>query len=160
MLPPSPDLYSRKIVGAEGHVSDDADHVVLLLRRRTTLVESTVVMNTQPVLHGDNGSTLWATTVLAMLWWLGVKPMYSRPRVSGDNAHCDSLFCTAKYGSEFQGKSFPSLEEARSVAADLARRYKVDHRYSGTRYVGPLQRLAGQDEAILAARHALYASTR
>ena len=28
----------------------------------------------KPVLHGDNGSTLKATTVLAMLNWLGVKP--------------------------------------------------------------------------------------
>jgi hypothetical protein len=28
----------------------------------------------KPVLHGDNGSTLKATTMLAMLHWLGVKP--------------------------------------------------------------------------------------
>jgi len=26
------------------------------------------------VLHGDNGATLKATTVLAMLHWLGIKP--------------------------------------------------------------------------------------
>ena len=30
------------------------------------------------VLHGDNGSTLKATTVLAMLNWLGVKPSGER----------------------------------------------------------------------------------
>ena len=41
----------------------------------------------KPVLHGDNGSTLKATTVLPMLNWLGVKPSYSRPRVSEDNAY-------------------------------------------------------------------------
>ncbi len=35
----------------------------------------------------DNGSTLKATTVLSMLYWLGVKPSYSRPRVSDDNAY-------------------------------------------------------------------------
>ena len=34
----------------------------------------------KPVLHGDNGATLKATTVLAMLYWLGVKLSYSRPR--------------------------------------------------------------------------------
>lgn len=28
----------------------------------------------RPVLHGDNGATLKATTALAMLKWLGVKP--------------------------------------------------------------------------------------
>ena len=31
----------------------------------------------RPVLHGDNGATLKATTVLAMLHWLGIKPSYS-----------------------------------------------------------------------------------
>jgi hypothetical protein len=40
----------------------------------------------KPVLHGDNGPTVKATTVLAMLHWLGIKPSYARPRVSDDNA--------------------------------------------------------------------------
>ena len=31
-----------------------------------------------------------------MLNWLGVKPLYSRPRVSDDNANAESLFRTAK----------------------------------------------------------------
>jgi hypothetical protein len=38
--------------------------------------------------------------------------------------------------------------------------YNVDHRHSGIRYVGPAQRHAGDDHAILAARHALYAKAR
>lgn len=42
-------------------------------------------MSAKPMLHGDNGATLKATTVWAMLNWLGVKPSYSRPRVSNDN---------------------------------------------------------------------------
>ena len=48
------------------------------------------------MLHGDNGATLKATTVLAMLYWLGIKPSYSRPRVSDDNAFAEALFRTAK----------------------------------------------------------------
>ena len=32
-------------------------------------------MPARPVLHGDDGATLKATTVLAMLHWLGVKPV-------------------------------------------------------------------------------------
>ncbi len=79
------DLYSRKIVGWEVHDSDDSDHAVRLVRR-TALAEGIATMGTKPVLHGDNGSTLKATTVLAMLNWLGAKPSYSRPRVSDDNA--------------------------------------------------------------------------
>jgi hypothetical protein len=34
--------------------------------------------------------------------------------------------------------------------------YNVDHRHSGIRYVSPQQRHTGGDQAILAARHALY----
>ena len=149
------DLYSRKIVGAEVQDSDDADHAVHLVRR-TALAERIATMDTKPVLHGDNGSTLKATTVLAMLQWLGVKPSYSRPRVSDDNAYAESLFRTAKYRPEFPTKGFASLEEARAWAAEFVRWYNVDHRHSGIRYVSPQQRHAGQDEAILAARHALY----
>ena len=37
-------------------------------------LEGIATLDSKPVLHGDNGSTLKATTVLAMLNWLGVKP--------------------------------------------------------------------------------------
>ena len=153
------DLYSRKIVGAEVHDSDDADHAVHLVRR-TALAERIATLDTKPVLHGDNGSTLKATTVLAMLQWLGVKPSYSRPRVSDDNAYAESLFRTAKYRPEFPVKGFDSLDEARAWAAEFVRWYNVDHRHSGIRYVSPQQRHAGDDKAILAARHELYLQAR
>jgi transposase InsO family protein len=149
------DLYSRKIVGAEVHDSDDADHAVHLVRR-TALAESIATLDTKPVLHGDNGSTLKATTVLEMLRWLGVKPSYSRPRVSDDNAYAESLFRTAKYRPEFPAKGFASLDQARAWAAEFVRWYNVDHRHSSIRYVSPQQRHAGQDKAVLAARHTLY----
>jgi len=153
------DLYSRKIVRAEVHDSDDAEHAVHLVRR-TALAESIATLDTKPVLHGDNGSTLKATTVLAMLNWLGVKPSYSRPRVSDDNAYAESLFRTAKYRPEFPAKGFASLDEARTWAAEFVHWYNVDHRHSGIRYVSPQQRHAGDDQAILAARHALYTQAR
>ena len=37
------------------------------LVRRTALAEGIAALADKPVLHGDNGSTLKATTVLAML---------------------------------------------------------------------------------------------
>ena len=153
------DLYSRKIVGAEVHDSDDADHAVHLVRR-TALAESIATMDTKPVLHGDNGSTLKATTVLAMLKWLGVKPSYSRPRVSDDNAYAEALIRTAKYRPEFAAKGFADLEQARRWAVAFVHWYNVDHRHSGIRYVSPAQRHAGADHAILAARHAVYLKAR
>lgn len=153
------DLYSRKIVGWEVHDSDHADHATHLVRR-TALAEGIAALGNKPVLHGDNGSTLKATTVLAMLNWLGVKPSYSRPRVSDDNAYAESLFRTAKYRPEFPTKGFAELDHARAWASDFVRWYNVDHRHSGIRYVSPAQRHAGEDQAILAARHAVYTSAR
>ena len=151
------DLYSRKVVGWEVHDRDDSDHAAHLVRR-TALAEGIAAMPIKPVLHGDNGSTLKATTVLAMLNWLGVKPSYSRPRVSDDNAYAESLFRTAKYRPEFPATGFADLDAAR--AAEFVRWYNHDHRHSGIRYVSPAQRHGGEDRAILAARHDLYIQAR
>jgi len=153
------DLYSRKIVGWEVHAEDDSDHAAHLVRR-TALAEGIAALATKPVLHGDNGSTLKATTVLAMLNWLEVKPSYSRPRVSDDNAYAESLFRTAKYRPEFPVKGFETLEDARTWAAGFVHWYNVEHHHSGIRYVSPAQRHDGRDDTILAARHALYLRAR
>jgi len=72
------DLFSRKVVGFEVHETDSADHAAHLARR-TALAEGVHANHSKPVLHGDNGATLKATTVLAMLAWLGIRPSYSRP---------------------------------------------------------------------------------
>ena len=55
------------------HDTDSADHAAHLARR-TALAETVHAMPVRPVLHGDNGATLKATTVLAMLHWLGIEP--------------------------------------------------------------------------------------
>ncbi len=112
------------------------------------------------MLHGDNGATLKATTVLAMLNWLGVKPSYSRPRVSDDNAFVESLFRTAKYRPEFPTIGFAGLSASRDWAARFVQWYNHEHRHSGIRYVSPAQRHAGDDIAILAVRHEVYQQAR
>lgn len=153
------DLYSRKIVGWEVHDSDAAEHAAHLVRR-TALAEGIAALEARPVLHGDNGATLKATTVLAMLHWLGIKPSYSRPRVSDDNAYAEALFRTAKYRPEFPATGFEDLNAARAWASGFVHWYNFEHRHSGIRYVTPAQRHAGDDRALLAARHALYATAR
>ena len=153
------DLYSRKIVGWEVHDSDHADHAVLLVRR-TALAEGIAELAVKPVLHGDNGATLKARAVLATLQRLGVAPSYSRPRVSDDNAYAESLFHTAKYRPEFPAKGFADLDAARAWADHFVGWYNVEHRHSGIRYVSPTQRHAGEDVAILAARHDLFLKAR
>jgi len=153
------DLYSRKIVGFEVHDNDDSAHATHLLKR-TALAQGIHAMRNKPVLHGDNGATLKATTVLAMLNWLGVKASYSRPRVSDDNAFVESLFRTAKYRPEFPERGFADLNAARTWATGFVHWYNLEHRHSGIRYVTPAQRHAGQDREILRARHQVYTQAR
>ena len=114
------DLYSRMIVGCEVHDCDHADHAAHLVRR-TALTERFAALTRKSVRHGDNGSILKATTVLAMLHWLGVKPSYSQPRVSDDNAYAEALFRPAKYRAEFPAHGFPDLDAARAWASDFVR---------------------------------------
>jgi putative transposase len=153
------DLYSRKIVGWEVHGEDDADHAAHLVRR-TAFAEGIAASATKPVLHGDNGATLKATTVLAMMHWLGVKPSYSRPRVSDDNAFAEALFRTAKYRPEFPADGFTDLDAARAWAMRFTHWYNFEHKHSGIQYVSPAQRHAGEDQLILEARHAVYLAAR
>ena len=153
------DLFSRKIVGFEVHETDSADHAAHLARR-TALGEGVHATPAKPVLHGDNGATLKATIVLAMLAWLGITPSYSRPRVSADNPFVEALFRTAKYRPAFPPKGFADLAAARQWAADFVHWYNHEHRHSAIRYVTPAERHAGQDHALLARRHALYQQAR
>src|SRR5215472_1403304 len=51
-----------------GNSADHAAH----LARRTALAEGVHAIAVRPVLHGDNGATLKGTTVLAILYWLGI----------------------------------------------------------------------------------------
>jgi transposase InsO family protein len=149
------DLYSRKIVGFEVHDTDNADHAVNLVRR-TALNEGLHGAPAKPVLHGDNGATLKATSVLAMLNWLGIAPSHSRPRVSNDNPYAEALFRTAKYRPEFPEHGFADLDTARDWAARFVHWYDHEHRHSAIRYVTPAERHAGADHAILSARHEVY----
>jgi transposase InsO family protein len=156
------DLYSRKIIGFEVHDRDSSEHAVEVLKR-VALTEGLHgrAPEHRPVLHGDNGATLKATSVLAMLHWLQIRPSYSRPRVSDDNAFVESVFRTAKYRPEFPASGgFKDLQAARQWASDFVHWYNHDHHHSGIRYVSPAQRHAGQDRQILAARDALYQQAR
>lgn len=153
------DLYSRKIVGYEVHEVESGEHAAQLLKR-TALAEGIHASIDRPVLHGDNGAVLKATTVLAMLHWLGIAPSYSRPRVSDDNAFVESLFRTAKYRPGFPVQGFPDLEASRAWAAQFVRWYNHEHRHSGLRFVTPQQRYQGDDTAVLEQRHAVYQQAR
>jgi len=107
------DIYSRKIVGWKVHETDDAGHAARVVQR-AALAEGIATNQTEPILHGDDSATLKATTVLAMLHWLEIKPLYSRPRVSNGNAFAEAAFRTAKYRPEYVRRGFKDLDQARS----------------------------------------------
>ena len=90
----------------------------------------------------------------------GTPSRSGRYRMVGGGAYAESLFRTAKYRPEFPAKGFADLDAARSWAAAFVHWYNHDHRHSGIRYVSPAQRHAGEDHAILAARHDLYLQAR
>ena len=153
------DVFSRKIVGHSVHEADASEHAAHLVKR-TALAEGIALNDHRLVLHGDNGSTLKATTVLAMLHWLGIDPSYSRPRVSNDNAHAEAVFNTAKYRPEFPVEGFASLEAAQAWAGQFVHWYNHIHLHSGIGYVTPAQRHSGEDIDVLQRRHALYERKR
>ena len=147
------DLYSRKIVGREVHDSDDRTMPPIWSNVRHW--PRALQRWTKPVLHGDNGTTLKATTVLAMLNWLGVKPR-TASTVRDDNA-MPSLFRPPNTaGVPLRG--FADLAQ-HALGRGFAYWYNHEHRHSGIRCVSPAQR-HGEDRTILAARHQTYQQAR
>lgn len=85
--------------------------------------------------------------------------IHSLLQAAGDRRQ-QPLFRSAKYRPEFPTQGFDDLDAARAWAAGFMHWYNFGHRHSGIRDVSPAQRHAGDDHAILAARHALYLKAR
>lgn len=151
------DVYSRHLVGWEIHETESSEHASTLIQK-ACLAHG--VKADSLVLHSDNGSPMKGATLLATLQRLGVVPSFSRPSVSDDNPYSESLFRTLKYCPTYPAKPFESLEHARKWMHGFVVWYNHHHRHSGIRYVTPAQRHAGQDKAILAARHGVYQTAR
>jgi putative transposase len=151
------DVYSRKIVGWEVHERESAEYGAQVVRR-AMLAEGCIGKTL--VLHADNGSPQKGSTLRATLEALGIEPSYSRPRGSDDNAYSEALFRTCKYRPEYPHAGFASLEAAREWTLAFVRWYNHEHRHSGIRYVTPVERHAGDDRAILAARDQLYRAAK
>ncbi len=95
------DVYSRKIVAHEVHEAESAEHAAGVIEQA---VRREGVPRDVLVVHQDNGSPMKGSTYLAKLAELGIKPSYSRPGVSDDNAYAESLFRTCKYRRNSLGR--------------------------------------------------------
>jgi len=151
------DVFSRKIVASEVHECESAELAAQLLTKGC-LRES--LAGRPLVLHSDNGSAMKGSTMLACMQNLGVLPSYSRPRVSNDNAHAETLFRTAKYSALWPERAFNGLEAARQWVQRFVSWYNLEHRHSGVQYVTPDQRHRGEAEALLERRKELYAAAK
>ena len=150
------DVYSRKIVAHEVHEAESADHAAQLIEQA---VRREGVPHGVLVIHQDNGSPMKGSTYLAKLADLGIRPSYSRPGVSDDNAYAESLFRTCKYRPEFPG-AFATIDEARAWMLTFTRWYNHEHKHRNLKFVSPAQRHQGADRAIFAKRIAVYEQAR
>ena len=151
------DIYSRKLVANEVHDTEAAELAAALLTRGC-LREG---IAGQPLtLHSDNGSAMKGSTMLATMQNLGVVPSFSRPRVSNDNAHAETLFRTAKYCPQWPNKPFETLGAARAWVQRFVDWYNQVHRHSGLNYVTPEQRHRGEADQLLENRKVVYAAAR
>lgn len=127
------DIYSRYVVGWM-----IADRESSELAR--TLLEQTVKRYAADpkklTIHADRGSSMKSKPVAFLLADLGVTKSHSRPRVSNDNPHIESLFKTVKYQPEFPA-TFRNLEEARYFCRTFFHWYNTEHRHSGIALLTP-----------------------
>lgn len=150
------DIYSRKIVAHEVHEAESAEHAAALIEQA---VRREGVGKDVLIIHQDNGSPMKGSTYLAKLAELGLRPSYSRPGVSDDNAYAESLFRTCKYRPEFPG-AFATLDEARTWMLAFTRWYNEEHKHRNLKFVSPAERHRGEDQAIFAKRIAVYEQAR
>ncbi len=150
------DVFSRKIVAYEVH------EAVRRTCRTTHRAGGATRRHRGQNARGatqDNGSPMKASTYLAKLAELGIRPSYSRPGVSDDNAYAESLFRTCKYRPQYPG-AFASLEEARAWMLRFTRWYNHSHKHRNLKFVSPAQRHRGEDAALFAKRTTVYEQAR
>lgn len=151
------DVFSRKVVGWEVHENESSEHAAALVRR-THLREG---LGSQPlVLHSDNGSPMKGASLMETLYKLNVVSSYSRPRVSNDNAYAESIFRTCKYRPDYPSKGFANIGAARAWVLEFVRWYNHKHKHSGLKFLSPVERHNGLDEAIMQKRKAVYEAAK
>jgi putative transposase len=104
------DIYSRYVVG--WMIADRESSVLAKLLLKTTIREQGADP-TKLIIHADRGSSMTSKPVAFMLADLGVTRSHSRPHVSNDNPHIESLFKTTKYQPQFPA-TFANIVEARA----------------------------------------------
>jgi len=151
------DLCSRSGIHWDVHESESGEFASKLIAQA---VLKCCKFGEKPVLHSDNGSPMKSFTMRAKMEALGIKPSYSRPRVSNDNPYIESMFRTVKYCPQWPSQGFESIDAARQWVASFMRWYNEEHRHSALRFVTPGQRYRGEDKVLLEKRNAVYQTAK
>jgi putative transposase len=126
------DIYSRYVVG--WMVADRESSELARMLLRETIEKEGHPANL--VVHADRGSSMKSKPVAFLLADLGVTKSHSRPHVSDDNPHIESLFKTVKYQPEFPS-TFANLAEARAFCRAFFAWYNSQHRHSSIALLTP-----------------------
>lgn len=148
------DIWSRRIVGAEVHETQQAEIAASLLDR---LCNVHSLETEKLVVHSDNGAPMKGATMLATMQSLGITASFSRPSVSDDNAFAEALFRHLKYAPSYPRQGFATLAEARAWVERFVHWYNHEHLHSAIALVTPDDRHHGRDLAILEKRRDTYA---
>jgi putative transposase len=127
------DIYSRYVVG--WMIADRESSALAKVLLKTTIREQGADP-TKLTIHADRGSSMKSKPVAFMLADLGVTKSHSRPHVSNDNPHIESLFKTIKYQPEFPA-TFANIVEARAFCHTFYTWYNSEHRHSGIALLTP-----------------------
>jgi putative transposase len=142
------DVYSRYVVGWMVAYQESQELAKQFIEE--TLRKQNIPAG-QLTVHADRGSAMTSKSVALLLSDLGVVKTHSRPHVSNDNPYSEAQFKTLKYRPEFPDR-FQTIEEARTLVAELITWYNGEHHHAGIALLTPLMVHNGQAEAVIARR--------
>jgi len=132
------DVWDKSIVDWSVHETEEERHAKSLFEH--ALAEQ----GHPPVhIHSDNGNPMKGISLLSLLYDLGCKNSFSRPRVSNDNPYVESFFGTMKGSVKYPGR-FAGITETRVWMAEFIDWYNIAHRHSGINFFTPRQMRTGQ----------------
>lgn len=120
------DLYSRYIVAWMLSVKENSALSQQLIQEATVRYG---IERNQLTIHQDRGAPMTAHCYLDLLGELAITASHSRPRVSNDNPHSESLFKTAKYQPDFP-RRFAHFSHARQWCGEFVEWYNFSHHHS------------------------------
>ncbi len=129
----------------------DRESVRLAQRLITTACRRQRIPKGQLTAHSDRGRVQTAKDWHALSEDLGIVRSLSRPRVSHDNPHSESLFKTTKYAPTYPGR-FENFAHAERWCQTFFHHYNHAHRHSGIAYLTPTIVHHGTAPTILAER--------